>query len=346
MSVRFVPVQWTPTKWAYDAVVVAGVVLYVWLFLEVGAGDADVTRPVDGAVLRMRAFGSCAFLMLTLILCIGPLARLDLRFLPVLYNRRHFGVLTLAVAVTHLFAVLDWYYAFSPTPRVEALLSSNTSYAQLLGFPFESLGLFALLVLLLLTLTSHDFWLNFLSPPVWKRLHLLIYPAYAAVVAHVALGALQATTNPILAMVVACGAAAVAGLHLLAHLAGRDGPEGRTGWIDVGPWHRIPDGRAVVLTLDGDERVAVFRDGNALSAVSNACAHQNGPLGEGRIVDGCITCPWHGFQYRPEDGCSPEPFTEKIPTYRLRLVGEQVQLDPQANPPGTPVPPLRVSEVP
>ena len=42
----------------------------------------------------MRAFGSCAFLMLTLILCIGPLARLDARFLPLLYNRRHFGVLT------------------------------------------------------------------------------------------------------------------------------------------------------------------------------------------------------------------------------------------------------------
>jgi nitrite reductase/ring-hydroxylating ferredoxin subunit len=29
---------------------------------------------------------------------------------------------------------------------------------------------------------------------------------------------------------------------------------------------------------------------------------QNGPLGEGRIVDGCITCPWHGYQYRPDTG--------------------------------------------
>ena len=29
-----------------------------------------------------------------------------------------------------------------------------------------------------------------------------------------------------------------------------------------------------------------------------------GPLGEGKIVDGCITCPWHGFQYRPQDGCT------------------------------------------
>ena len=37
-----------------------------------------------------RAFGACAFVMLTVILAIGPLARLDRRFLPLLYNRRHF----------------------------------------------------------------------------------------------------------------------------------------------------------------------------------------------------------------------------------------------------------------
>ena len=34
---------------------------------------------------------------LTIILSFGPLARLDRRFLPLLYNRRHFGVLTFFV---------------------------------------------------------------------------------------------------------------------------------------------------------------------------------------------------------------------------------------------------------
>lgn len=41
----------------------------------------------------MRAYVNCAFLMLT-ILAIGPLARLDTWFLPLLHNRRHFGVIT------------------------------------------------------------------------------------------------------------------------------------------------------------------------------------------------------------------------------------------------------------
>jgi nitrite reductase/ring-hydroxylating ferredoxin subunit len=80
-----------------------------------------------------------------------------------------------------------------------------------------------------------------------------------------------------------------------------------------------------------------------LSAVSNLCAHQNGPLGEGRIVDGCITCPWHGYQYRPEDGCAPPPFTERLATYRLRVANGMVLLDPRANPPGTPVEPVTIA---
>ena len=80
----------------------------------------------------------------------------------------------------------------------------------------------------------------------------------------------------------------------------------------------------------------MFRNGNKVYAVSNVCRHQGGPLGEGRIIDGCITCPWHGFQYRPEDGQSPPPFTEKIATYATRIVDGVVQVSAIPNAPGTP----------
>ncbi len=75
------------------------------------------------------------------------------------------------------------------------MLFANVSYGQIIGFPFEAFGIFALLVLLILATTSHDFWLKFLTPRVWKTLHYLIYPAYAAVVAHVALGVMQDLRN-------------------------------------------------------------------------------------------------------------------------------------------------------
>lgn len=39
-------------------------------------------------------------MMLTVILCIDPLARLDDRFRPLLYSRRHFGVMMAFVTLT------------------------------------------------------------------------------------------------------------------------------------------------------------------------------------------------------------------------------------------------------
>ena len=78
-----------------------------------------------------------------------------------------------------------------------------------------------------------------------------------------------------------------------------------------------------------------FRDGMQIGAVTNLCAHQNGPLGEGRIINGCITCPWHGYEYRLADGCAPPRFTEKLTTYRVRISGVIVEVDPKSLPPGT-----------
>ena len=339
MSVKYVPVQWNRAKWVYDAVLVAATAAYLWIFIEVGPGVLDHARPITPDIHNARAFGSAAFLMLSVILAIGPLARLDPRFLPLLYNRRHFGVLTAVVALVHAGYVLDWYFAFSPTPKLEGLLSANTAYDRIIGFPFESLGAFALIVLMVMAATSHDFWLKFLTPRLWKRLHMGLYLAYAAVIGHVALGALQDQTNAVLAsVVVACGAV-VAGLHLAA--ARRERHDATSAdWVAVCRPGEMEEGRARIVHLGGDERVAVFRSGDSYSAISNACAHQNGPLGEGRIIDGCVTCPWHGFQYRVTDGRSPAPFTERVPTYALRLRDGRIEVNSAANPPGTVVPPL------
>ena len=112
--------------------------------------------------------------------------------------------------------------------------------------------------------------------------------------------------------------------------------------FSLGAPQSIPDKAARIVTAPGGERIAVFRDGARIGAVTNLCAHQNGPLGEGRIVNGCITCPWHGYEYRLADGCAPPPFTEKLATYRLRLDGDVVLLDLRPNPPGTPVAPVPV----
>ena len=90
MSTAYKPVGWNRNKLIYDAVLICGVVVYILLYLKLAPLLSSSVRAVDMPILRMRAFGSLAFLLLTIVLAIGPLARLDPRFLPLLYNRRHF----------------------------------------------------------------------------------------------------------------------------------------------------------------------------------------------------------------------------------------------------------------
>lgn len=339
MSVGFRAVQWNRDKVIYDAILLAWVAAFIVSFMIV---EARLHPPKDAPGwidLRIRAFGLCALLMLTVILSIGPLARLDRRLLPLLYNRRHFGVLTFAIAALHAAFMVEWYAAQNTLPNIVTELTTWADYGRFIGFPFKALGIGALLILLLLASTSHDYWLQFLSPPVWKALHMLLYGACGLVVMRVALGAMQTSRNPAIPILLAAGLGIVVGLHLVAgwRERGRHARSaGAGGWIALGPPDSIPDKGARIVSAPGGERIAVFRDGNRVGAVSNLCAHQNGPLGEGRIIDGCITCPWHGYQYRLDDGCAPPPFTEKLATYRVRIARGIVEVDPRALAPGTP----------
>jgi DMSO/TMAO reductase YedYZ heme-binding membrane subunit len=342
MSVQYQAVGWNRVKKWYDFILGGLVVLYLAVFLGVTLGrDANATTETA----LIRAFGTAALLLLHLVLSIGPLCRLDPRFLPLLYNRRHLGVTTFLLGLGHAGLALFQFHALGNVNPFLSLFISNQRYDSLTQFPFQSLGFAALLILFLMAATSHDFWLRNLSAPVWKRLHMLVYLAYGLLVAHVTLGALQSETSPALATVLAAGLVTVLGLHIAASCKEWKIDRARqrasqAGFVEVCAVADIPADCATVVSLGG-ERVAVFRYDGRISAISNACQHQNGPLGEGRIIDGCITCPWHGYQYLPGTGASPPPFKEKVPTFRVEVIAGKVLVHPQPNPPGTPVEPAR-----
>ena len=338
MSVGYCAVQWNRAKIIYDAILLAGIVLYLSMFLLIAA-RADPPKDLPATIdLLIRAFGSCAFVMLTIILAIGPLARLDRRFLPLLYNRRHFGVLTFIVALLHVAFMLQWYAVQGNLPNLVTELTTWADYGKFIGFPFKVLGIAALIVLFLMAATSHDFWLAFLGPPIWKALHMALYVAYGLVVIHVALGIMQYEHTVLIPLMLIVGFTTVTILHLVAGWRERrvdKGTMARDGWIAVGAPHAIPDKRARIVAAPGGERIAVFRDGSLIGALTNLCAHQNGPVGEGCIIDGFVTCPWHGYQYRLADGCAPPPFTEKLATYRVRIRDGIVEVNPNSLPAGT-----------
>jgi DMSO/TMAO reductase YedYZ heme-binding membrane subunit len=170
MSVGFRAVQWNKSKIVYDVILMTAVALLIGVFLLI-AYRIDPPKDLPAAIdLRIRAFGSCAFLMLTMILSIGPLARLDRRFLPLLYNRRHFGVLTFVIASLHVWFMLEWYAVQGTLPNLLTELMTWGDYGKFIGFPFKVLGIAALVVLFLMAATSHDFWLAFLTPRAWVRI--------------------------------------------------------------------------------------------------------------------------------------------------------------------------------
>lgn len=196
-----------------------------------------------------------------------------------------------------------------------------------------------------MAITSHDFWLKNLTAPVWKTLHISVYFAYALLIAHILLGVLQSEPNPVFLILLAFGVCLVVSLHILAGFRERKTDQEISGdsesFIEVCSIDEIPEKRACIRTISG-ERVAVFKYEGKISAVSNVCQHQNGPLGEGEIIDGCITCPWHGFQYLPENGQSPPPFAEKIPTFKTKILNGRVYVQPKPEKAGTFVEPTQI----
>lgn len=339
MGHRYKAVQWNGNKVVYDLYVAAASAAFLGVFMVASLAARADGHEADPVIALIRGLGLTAFMMLTAILSIGPLARLSPRFLPFLYNRRHFGVMTFFVSAAHFGLALFWYHGSGPLNPLVSLLVSSNQYTSIPGFPFEAFGLAAFAILLVLAATSHDYWLNNLSAPVWKALHMLVYVAYGAIILHVAFGALQTEKSPVFVIATAASFGVVSLLHLVAGLReqSRDGAMrgAREDWVDICAPADIADKRAVIAPLPGGERVAVFRDGARIYAVSNVCRHQNGPLGEGCIKDGSITCPWHGWQYDPETGISPPPYTEKISTYNTRLERGRVLVKRAPNPPGT-----------
>ncbi len=361
MGVEYRAVQWNRQKRVYDLVLVGGVGLFLISF---GLLSKILFPYVTDEILLMRAFGTAAFLLLHIILCIGPLCRLNPKFLPLLYNRRHAGVTMCSLALVHAALVILTYHAGGDTNPILGIFVSTPVTGPFAGVPFQPFGFFALAILFLMAATSHDFWLANLSAPVWKSLHMLVYIAYGFLVLHVTFGILQSEVSPVYVTAVAIGFTLVLGLHIAA--AQKEAAMDRDlacsrrreevdsaqlapnrlltsaatelGFIDVCAVEDIPEKRARIICLGG-ERVAIFKYDGKVSAVSNVCQHQNGPLGEGKIVDGCITCPWHGYQYLPETGASPPPFVEKVPTFNVRVQSGRVLVHPKPNPAGVPAEP-------
>ena len=73
------------------------------------------------------------------------------------------------------------------------------------------------------------------------------------------------------------------------------------GWHELAAADEFPDGRATRVPL-GEVPLLVVRRGEDFDVLADRCSHLSGPLSEGDLGDGCVTCPWHGSVFRLRDG--------------------------------------------
>jgi methionine sulfoxide reductase heme-binding subunit len=329
MGASYTAVGWNRQKKIYDWLIAVFCLAYLLIFICI---TLLVNKQATFETLLLRSTSTLALLILHVILAIGPLCRLNPKFLPLLYNRRHLGVTMFSLALIHGSFGIFQFHALSNTNPFVSLFASNTNFNSLPGFPFQALGFLALVIFFLMAVTSHDFWLHNLSPKVWKALHMFVYLAYLLVIMHVMLGVIQLEKNPLFVLILFAGSASLVTLHLVAgfkekKVDNRKFDPLQDGFVYVCKVDEIEDSRAKIFCID-KERIAVYRHENKLFAVHNICKHQGGPLGEGKILDGCITCPWHGYQYLPHNGQSPPPFKEKVSTYDIKVIDNKVWLNP------------------
>jgi nitrite reductase/ring-hydroxylating ferredoxin subunit/uncharacterized membrane protein len=69
----------------------------------------------------------------------------------------------------------------------------------------------------------------------------------------------------------------------------------------------------------GINDLVLVRVGGTVHALHAVCAHAGGPLAEGKIVDGCLQCPWHGSRFWVDNGqVARGPALYPQPTYEIR----------------------------
>jgi nitrite reductase/ring-hydroxylating ferredoxin subunit/Fe-S cluster biogenesis protein NfuA len=89
-------------------------------------------------------------------------------------------------------------------------------------------------------------------------------------------------------------------------------------WVRVTTVDKVPESRILAVQVAGNSFI-LYRQGNHISCYQNTCSHLGSTLDEGKVENGIITCPAHGFQYKLETGeCLTVPEVS-LQSYPLKI---------------------------
>ena len=97
-------------------------------------------------------------------------------------------------------------------------------------------------------------------------------------------------------------------------------------WKKVCSSQNLEEGQSFEVVHRGDV-IAIFRHGGLLYAIDGSCVHQGGPLAKGRLVDGTVVCPWHGWQYDLSTGNHSPTCKPMLRTYEIHESDGIIEID-------------------
>lgn len=87
----------------------------------------------------------------------------------------------------------------------------------------------------------------------------------------------------------------------------------------------VPEGEGKTVQVK-NKVIAVFREGEQFYAIDDVCPHMGASLSGGYVEGGIVTCPWHAWRFRLNDGAWADNPRLKIGCYAVRVVGDEVQV--------------------
>ncbi len=97
-------------------------------------------------------------------------------------------------------------------------------------------------------------------------------------------------------------------------------------WLQVCDVSELSDEGGSEHLVEG-RVVALFRQGDQVVAIDGMCAHQGGPLAQGRLNGNCLTCPWHGWQYDVQTGCNLLTGKRMLDTFAVEIREQAIWIE-------------------
>ena len=99
--------------------------------------------------------------------------------------------------------------------------------------------------------------------------------------------------------------------------------------IKIAVRSELPERGRVKEFMASGRMLCVANVEDNIYATDNACLHWGGPLGQGRIEDGKIVCPWHRWRFDPRTGEGPARCSSRLTLYKVIMEGEDVCVELQ-----------------